>query len=45
MTPPGGREWLLILGFYLLPLVVVQSLKQAGLWRERPASPEKLATS
>ncbi len=45
VTPPGGREWLLILGFSLLPLVVVQSLKQAGLWWERPASPEKLATS
>ena len=36
VTPPGGREWLLILGFSLLPLLVVQSLKQLGLWWERP---------
>ncbi|MFI9651281.1 cation-transporting P-type ATPase [Guyparkeria sp. GHLCS8-2] len=38
VTPPGGREWLLILGFSLLPLLVIQSLKQAGLWWKRPHS-------
>lgn len=35
VTPPGRREWLLILGFSLLPLLVVQPLKWAGLWWER----------
>ena len=39
VTPPGGREWLLILGFSLLPLLVVQVLKHLELWWERPARP------
>jgi Ca2+-transporting ATPase len=40
VTPPGPREWGLILGFSLLPLLVIQSLKRAGLWWERPPCSE-----
>ncbi|KTG17494.1 MULTISPECIES: cation-transporting P-type ATPase [unclassified Guyparkeria] len=40
VTPPGAREWLLILGFSVLPLLIVQSLKHAGLWWERPPHPD-----
>jgi len=38
VEPPGSREWLLILGFSLLPLLIGQLLKLAGIGWERPAA-------
>ena len=37
VSPPGLDGWLLCLGFSLVPLVVVQALKSAGLWRDMAA--------